>query len=254
MLRHLANAVSDYYRGAGCIFKYGLWGYALIPALMGILYYVLVILFIVGVRIKMFPYFENNFESGLIQYGGWFLSGLVISLVVLYLAFFTFKYVVLILSAPFMTMMSQRIEEQLYSNNGGSEMPGWKIFLDLWRSFKLNVRNFFLELLWIVGLFAFSWFFPPIIILGMILWFVQAYFLGFGNMDYTMERFFSYREAIEFVSNHRSIAVGNGLVFFLLFSIPLIGALIAIPIATAASTITVLRILRGIPQPDSGFL
>lgn len=245
MIRHFATAIADYIRGAGCIFRFGLVGYSLVPALMGLVFYGLVILFIIAVRVRLFSYFENSFESGFMQYAGWLLSGMIVGLLVLYLAFFAFKYAVLILSAPFMTILSQKIEQGLYPVSPDFEMHGWKIFQDFWRSFRINVRNLFLEFLWILGLFVFSWFFPPLILLGLVLWLVQAYFLGFGNMDYTMERYFSYSEAIDFASKHKSIAIGNGIVFFLLFSIPFIGALIAIPLATAASTISVLRILKG---------
>jgi len=74
----------------------------------------------------------------------------------------------------------------------------------------------------------------------VLLFLVQAYYAGFGNMDYTLERHFKYRESINFVGRHRGIAIGNGIVFMLCLLIPIVGIIIVLPLSvTAASTKTV---------------
>ena len=90
----------------------------------------------------------------------------------------------------------------------------------------------------------------PILLIGFIpiigiassvlLFLVQAYYAGFGNMDYTLERHFKYDESIKFVKQHRGLAVGNGIVFMLFLLIPVIGIILVLPLSvTAASTETV---------------
>ena len=84
-------------------------------------------------------------------------------------------------------------------------------------------------------------FIPVIGILsGFLLFFVQSYYAGFGNMDYTLERHLGYSKSVQFVSDHRGIAIGNGMVFMLMLLIPVIGIILVLPLSvTAASTETV---------------
>ena len=85
-------------------------------------------------------------------------------------------------------------------------------------------------------------FIPVVNIFSTILLFlVQAYYAGFGNMDYTLERHLKYRESINFVGKHKGIAIGNGIVFILFLLIPVIRMFILVlPMSvTAASLKTV---------------
>ena len=90
----------------------------------------------------------------------------------------------------------------------------------------------------------------PILLLGLLpvigifstvlLFLVQAYYAGFGNMDYTLERHFNYKDSLNFVRKHRGIAIGNGIVFMLFLLIPVIGIILVLPLSvTAASTKTI---------------
>ncbi len=96
----------------------------------------------------------------------------------------------------------------------------------------------------------------PIIILGFIpvigivssvlLFLVQAYYAGFGNMDYTLERHLKYNESITFVRKNRGLAIGNGIIFMLFLFIPIIGVILVLPLSvTAASKETVAVLQSG---------
>ena len=75
---------------------------------------------------------------------------------------------------------------------------------------------------------------------SLLLFFIQAYYAGFGNMDYTLERHFKYKESLTFVRKNRGIAIGNGIVFMLFLLIPVVGVILVLPLSvTAASTETV---------------
>ncbi len=240
----LLQPLLDYFKGAQCIVRYRLWKWALVPAMTGVVFYALVLVFILFLRLELFKLTESWIDGDAFRFSVVFITGFVTGLLLLYLAFLFFKYAVLILSAPFMTVMSERIEARLYGKNERGKLSFGGMLSDLRRSFLLNSRNFLIEMLWVAAIFVVGLFFPPALFLALLLWGVQAYFAGFGNLDYTLERYFNIRESIEFARRYRTMVVGNGAIFILLLSIPLIGALVAIPLATAASTVGVLRVMK----------
>ena len=65
---------------------------------------------------------------------------------------------------------------------------------------------------------------------------VQAYYAGFGNMDFTMERRFRLYESVRFVRRNRWFAIGNGLGFVLLLMTGF-GFLIALPFGVIGATV-----------------
>ena len=73
---------------------------------------------------------------------------------------------------------------------------------------------------------------------------LQAYYAGFGNMDYTLERHFKYRESVQFIRKNRGIAIGNGLVFILFLIIPIIGVILVLPMSVTAASIKTVELLE----------
>ena len=153
-----------------------------------------------------------------------------------------FKHLVMILSAPFMGPISKKIEDDFTGVTSQTQVssPLTLVF----RSIKISSRNLFRELLLSI----------PILILGLIpligffslflLFLMQAYFAGFGNMDYTLERHFSYQKSIQFVKENKGIAIGNGLVFILFLLIPFVGIIFIIPFSVTSATIATVKIIN----------
>ena len=79
---------------------------------------------------------------------------------------------------------------------------------------------------------------------AILLFLMQAYFAGFGNMDYTLERYFSYQKSILFVKKNRGVAIGNGLVFMLFLLIPFIGVILVLPFSVTAATIATVKLMN----------
>jgi CysZ protein len=73
---------------------------------------------------------------------------------------------------------------------------------------------------------------------------VQAYYAGFGNMDYTLERHYGYKESIQFVKRNRGLAIGNGVLFIAMLIIPIIGVILVLPLSVAASTTETIRLIQ----------
>ena len=142
-----------------------------------------------------------------------------------------------------MSPVSEKIEAYFY---GGEESrhreTGFKD--QLWRGIKINVRNLFKEFLFTI-LILLSGFIPVINFFTPILLFiVQAYYAGFGNMDYTLERHFNYKKSIHFVSQHRGTAIGNGSIFILLLLVPVLGVILVLPLSVTAASTETLKLLK----------
>lgn len=187
----------------------------------------------------------NDFISGIATWIGGFL--------IIVLGLILYKHLVLVLVSPFMSPLSERVERHLRGNEGQS-YKGFQMgqaIKDILRGLTLAIRNIIRELFLVAILFLLS--FIPVVgiafTLGLFL--VQAYYAGFGNMDYSLERHHSISGSIRFIRRNRWLAMGNGTVFMLLLMTG-IGFLFAPPLSTIAGTIEVVKRLDGIENQDYG--
>jgi CysZ protein len=138
------------------------------------------------------------------------------------------------LSAPFMSPVSEKIEAHLIGKSHSHRNTSNSA--QLWRGIRINVRNLGMELLLTIPILLIS-FIPVVNILSSVLLFlVQSYYAGFGNMDYTLERHFEVKESIQFVKRNRGVAIGNGIVFMAMLFIPVLGIILVLPLSVTAST------------------
>lgn len=235
MLSGILEGITSYAKAFALISKLKLWGYTFIPALISILFGGSVIFGayaisdnIGGWLIGWYPW-----ERGLslltkvaTVFGGLF-SGI--------LGLLIYKYVILILVSPFMTPLSQKVEEHLTGKTFPSATVG-KATQDIIRGLRVSVRNILKEIIFVAILFLLG-LIPLLSLFTTILIFlVQSYYAGFGNIDYTLERHFNVIESRQFVKRNRGFAIGNGVVFLGLLMIG-VGFVIGPPLATVAATV-----------------
>ncbi|TYB69547.1 EI24 domain-containing protein [Bizionia saleffrena] len=169
-------------------------------------------------------------------------SSIMGGLLVVILGFILYKHIIMALSAPFMSPVSERIEAHLLGTKR-HEHRNTSFREQLWRGIKINVRNLSFEILLTIPILLIG-FIPVIGIISTILLFlVQAYYAGFGNMDYTLERHLNYRESITFVKNNKGAAIGNGIVFMLFLLIPVVGIILVLPLSVTAASIKTVDLL-----------
>lgn len=246
MLKEIVIAVQSYFRAHQFISKHRLWKWILIP---GILY---MVLFIVG----MFFFWQSSDaavsylshrlgidrwlhqqKSGILSFI--FLMGEIMVRLILVLFYFSlFKYLFLIVGSPLFAYLSEKTESIIEGKDYPFNLK--QLMKDIIRGIKLALRNTLWQTVYTVSLLLLSFF--PVVgwITPMITLFIECYYYGFSMLDYSCERHkLSPSESITYIGNHKGLAIGNGMVFYLMHLVPIIGWVLAPSYAVIAATISV---------------
>jgi CysZ protein len=107
------------------------------------------------------------------------------------------------------------------------------------RGIRLALRNMLWQTVYMVCLLILS--FIPVIgwIVPVFALFVECYYYGFSMLDYSCERHkLSASQSIEFIGKHKGLAIGNGIVFYLMHLVLIVGWVLAPAYAVVAATIS----------------
>jgi CysZ protein len=245
MIKNILTALKAYGSSFKLMSSLGLWKYFLVPMFISFLFAVLI-----GFAAYSF---SDNLAGPLSSIWIWetgaetftAFAEILSAIVIVIFGLLLYKHFVMALSAPFMSPVSEKIEKHLYPQLQDSiTHRNTSNTAQLARGVRINIRNLFFELLLTVPLLLLS----LIPVVGILFWvigfLVQSYYAGFGNMDYTLERHFKYRESIDFVKRHRGFAIGNGIVFNAVLLIPIIGIILVLPISVTAASRATLELLH----------
>ena len=213
-----------------------LWGYFILPGILSLLF---------GLLIIWLAYNAYEGTTGLIA--SWYpwqnardivttLGAILGAILVIAVGLMIYKYVVLILVAPFMSMLSETVENHLRGRSNSVSFSLKRAAAEFVRGVRVALRNILREVLLTVVLLLMG-LIPVIGLLsGPAIFLLQAYYAGFGNMDFTLERHLGVRQSAQFVRTYRGVAIGNGIVFLLVLAIPLAGLFVAPALATVTGT------------------
>ncbi len=248
MLKEIIIAIQSYMEAHRFIVKHKLWQWILIP---GIIYAILFCFGIYLFWISSDAAIQHllNF-SGLGKWmnaeeGGWlkflFIFGSVILKLVLMLLYFSlFKYLFLIVGSPLFAYLSEKTEAIIE----GKEYPFslMQLLHDIARGIKLALRNTLWQTVYTVSILILSfipvvgWFTPFFALL------IECYYLGFSMLDYSCERNkLSTSQSIAFIGRHKGLAIGNGMVFYLMHMVIVVGWILAPSYAVIAATLSLLK-------------
>ena len=243
MIKNILKGINAYVGTFKLISKLKLWKYFAIPVIISFITASIIGLLAwnlsdnIGVyisKIWVWEFGKETFNS---------FSSFIGAAIVLVIGLILYKHIVMALSAPFMSPVSEKIEVHITGvENHEHRITSFKE--QLWRGVRINLRNLSKELLFTVPILLIG--FVPVIGIfsSLLLFLVQAYYAGFGNMDYTLERHFKYKESIDFVKTNKGIAIGNGIVFMLFLLIPIIGIIIVLPLSVTAAALNTVELLR----------
>lgn len=235
MIKEILNGLKSYRYSVGLISKLSLWSYFLIP--------ILISFFTAGLIAILVWQFADNMGHWVEQLWPWktgkhaffIIAEIVSALFIIAIGLILYKHIIMALSAPFMSPVSEKIERHLLDNTHEHRETSFKE--QLWRGIRINVRNLSIELLITLPILLLN--FIPLIgnfISAVLLFLTQSYYAGFGNMDYTLERHLNYANSIQFVRKNRGQAIGNGMVFMLFLLIPVLGVILVLPLSVTAAT------------------
>ena len=247
MLKDLIIAFQSYVAAHNFITKHKLWKWILIP---GIIY---AILFVTG----LYYFWVNSNElityifqqTGLAAWLDTMKEGLLNLLVIvahliimsigLSIFFSFFKYAFLVVGSPIFAYLSEKTD----SIQTGKDFPFSisRLLIDAKRGISIAARNLLWQTTYLLAILLLS--FIPVIgwVAPLIAFMVECYYFGFSMLDYSAERKnLSVQESIHFISAHRGLAIGNGMVFYGMHLIPVIGWVLAPSYAVIAATISII--------------
>lgn len=238
MIGAILSSLTEYSEAYRAMSTHKLWKYAILPGLLSVLVAGAVIASalttvddIAGWTMSIYP-FEWGKETitGILE---WFSGALMIIV-----GLFLFRYVVMIVASPFMGTLSEKVES-IMTGKKPEPVGAAQMMKDVVRGIRIALRNIIREVLLTVLLTIAGFIIPVIgnIITTVLIFVVQAYYAGFGNMDYTLERKrFSIKDSVAFVNANRGIAVGNGTGWLVLMLIPVVGWFLAPVLGTVTAT------------------
>lgn len=243
MLKNILKGIKSYTNSYKLIAQLKLWKYFFIPIGISIVTAIIIGFFTYSLsdtigafiaKIWQWDWGKETFTS---------ISNFVGGATIVLLGLVLYKHIIMALSAPFMSPVSEKIEAH-FTGNTQHEHRKTSFQEQLWRGIRINVRNLSKEILFTIPLILIG-FIPVIGIFSTILIFlIQAYYAGFGNMDYTLERHYKYKESIQFVNKYRGYAIGNGIIFMLFLLIPVIGIILVLPLSVTAASKQTVEILE----------
>ena len=251
MLKEIIIAFQSFFEAHNFIRKHKLWKWILIP---GIIY---ALLFITGMY-----FFWNSSDSAIswlsrqIGIEGWLqkqrsgllsfifvMVGLMLRLILVFFYFSLFKYLFLIIGSPVFAYLSEKTSSIIEGRDFPFSFS--QLMKDSWRGIRLALRNTLWQTVYVFTLFLLS--LIPLVgwITPLIALFVECYYYGFSMMDYSCERNkLSPSASIDFIGRHKGLAIGNGLMFYLMHGVIIIGWILAPAYAVIAATLSLHRIKK----------
>lgn len=248
MLKEIVIAIQSYSEAHRFILKHRLWKWIIIPGIIYCILFVVSMYFFGKSATAVIEYLTHatGLDSWIQKFQSSFLgflftfAGIILWLLLMFFYFSLFKYIWLIVGSPVFAYLSEKTESIIE----GKEFPFSfrQLLKDAARGVRLSLRNMLWQTVYTVSLLllsllpVFGWVTPLIAL------FIECYYYGFSMMDYSCERHkLSPSQSIVFIGKHKGLAIGNGLVFYLMHGLVVIGWVLAPAYAVIAATLSLYK-------------
>ena len=245
MFKDIVIAIQAYGQAHRFIRQNNLWKWIVLPGIFYMLVFSFSMYFFgrsatsviefLGVRSGLNTWIESMRSEVL----GFFftLAGLILWLILMLFYFSLFKYIWLIIGSPVFAYLSEKTEAIL----DGKDFPFSfrQLAKDIFRGMAIAIRNLLWQSVYLFAILLLSliplvgWITPVFAIL------IESYYYGFSMLDYSCERHkLSVAESIHFIGNRKGLAIGNGIMFYLMHLVPILGWIFAPAYAVIAATLS----------------
>lgn len=166
------------------------------------------------------------------------VAGIMLWLILMLFYFSLFKYIWLILGSPVFAYISEKTEELLEGKTVPFNLS--QLLTDVIRGIRIALRNSLRQSVYLISLVILS--FIPVVgwVVPVFALLIECYYYGFSMLDYSLERnHLTASESIHFIGKRKGLAIANGLLFYLLHLIPVIGWLFAPSYSVIAATLSI---------------
>ena len=249
MLKEIIIAIQSYMQAHRFVVKHRLWKWILVP---GILYALLFFssmyfFWITSKGVIEYALNSTGLTSWLMQFKESFWGIIIlfirigVQLILFFFYFSLFKYLFLIVGSPLFAYLSEKTEAILEHKEYPFSFS--QLMKDVARGVKLALRNGLWQTVYSISILLLS--FIPVMGLAttVMAFLIECYYLGFSMLDYSCERNkLSTTQSIAFVGKHKGLAIGNGIVFYLMHTIVIVGWVLAPSYAVIAATLSLYKI------------
>lgn len=213
--------------------------------LPGLLSFLLIFLFyFLSTKISFSLFNELSTMIDLQQYSplAYYLVKILVGIIVFMVYFLVYKGLILILLSPFLSYISEKVEE----DRDGREVDfSFKQNIKfIGRGIVVSSKYFLFEisgtlLILMLGFIPLFNLFTPLLLLV-----IQGFFAGASIMDYTLERReYNSTQSFSFVKRNFFFTTFSGIIFILFFMLPIVGMFMAPLVSCVAITRGTLEIL-----------
>lgn len=246
MLKDIVIAIQAYGRAHVFIRKHKLWKWIIIPGLLYMIMFCVSMYFFgksasyviefLSIKTGLRTWVENM-RSGIAGFI-FTIGGIILWLILMLFYFSLFKFLWLIIGSPIFAYLSEKTEAIIE----GKPFPFnfLQLMKDIVRGIGIALRNAVWQSVYVISLLILS--FIPIVgwVVPVFALLIECYYYGFSMLDYSCERHqLTASESINFISSRKGLAIANGLLFYLMHLIPVIGWVLAPAYSVIAATLSI---------------
>lgn len=249
MLKEIVIAIQSYFNAHKFIKQHRLWKWIIIPGVIYTLLFIVSMYFFGKSATEVIEWVMNKthvytwlHHSNNSFFKFLFVFAYIILWLILVLFYFSlFKYLWLIVGSPVFAYLSEKTEAIIEGRNYPFSFS--QLLKDVSRGIAIALRNTLWQTVYTVSILILS--FVPVAgwVTPLVALSVECYYYGFSMLDYSCERRrMTAAESIYYIGNHRGLAIGNGMVFYLMHILPVIGWVLAPAYAVVAATLSMIEV------------
>ena len=238
-LRDFTDGIISYRKAYRLMAQHKLWYYMVVPGIASV---------ILGLSIVYSVYLLSDNVTALLTMiypETWWGASIIANIAAVFswillgiTGILGYRIILMALISPFMSPLAARIQTEI-TGVPVYDPPFFSFtnFRLLLRGTALSLRNILKELWYVLWLLVLC--LIPVIgwFSAIAIFFVQSFYSGFGNLDYSLEKYYGIADSKKFAARYRWLAVGNGAAFLTLLVVPIVGFFIAPALSVAAATI-----------------